>query len=210
MTSDFVEVPATALSISKRGLVYGAGINDSEYKIALTENGKIIDRCPFYRTWVSMIERCYYGKFQEVQPTYIGCFVHDDWLLFSSFREWMKTQDWKGKDLDKDIKIPGNKEYSPRTCVFVSGSLNRLFSNQPKRRGKWPIGVSFDKSLKKFASKCSHNSRQSHLGYFSTPEEASEVYVKYKIQIIESYMPEYPDLKKGLESFIKSLREGTL
>lgn len=49
-----------------KGLVAGIGINDAGYPIAKfgkTVNGKKVIEwvCPFYKTWSSMLQRCY-GK----------------------------------------------------------------------------------------------------------------------------------------------------
>lgn len=77
-----------------------------------------------YSTWSSMITRCYNKNNQTRQPTYIGCSVCEEWHNFQNFAKWMNEMDYEGKQLDKDIKIKGNKVYSPNTCMFVSHSEN--------------------------------------------------------------------------------------
>lgn len=77
-----------------------------------------------YQTWVSMLKRCYDQKLQARNPTYVGCSVCDEWHNFQAFAEWMATQDHEGKHLDKDIKVKGNKVYSPDVCLFVTQAEN--------------------------------------------------------------------------------------
>ena len=86
---------ARKLDTSKK-LVYGIGINDADYAVTEWEtievNGKrkkkLVWGCPYYRTWKDMLRRCYSTKFQETNPTYIGCSVSDEWLTFSVFKSW--------------------------------------------------------------------------------------------------------------------------
>lgn len=115
-------------------LVCGVGINDADYVFQKWEtiivNGKrkqkLIWECDFYRTWKSMLARCYSIKTQERQPTYKGCSVSDEWLTFSVFKNWMEKQDWEDKQLDKDLLFEGNKVYSSETCVFVTRMVSTL------------------------------------------------------------------------------------
>lgn len=77
-----------------------------------------------YQVWVSMIERCY-SHLQEINnPTYKGCTVCGDWHNFQAFAEWFNNNHIEGCHLDKDIKIKGNKMYSPFTCTFVTEQEN--------------------------------------------------------------------------------------
>lgn len=174
-------------------LVFGVGINDSLVKVfsykELTrkENGKrnrIRECCPFYKKWQQMLARCYSEAYKKRFPTYENCKVVDEWIYFSNFKAWMETQDWEGKELDKDILFPGNKIYGPETCVFVTSRVNYFMLDCGASRGLWPIGVSFHKRIKKFAANCSSykESRLVFLGYYNTPEEAHQAWLEYKIK----------------------------
>jgi len=175
--SKFKEVPASNLSNSNRKLLYGVGINDSIYAITKCNgDGGIISRCPYYAKWSSMIRRCYSVEYHKLQPTYKDCAVCDEWLLFSNFRAWMVKQDWVGMELDKDIKIKGNKVYSPETCLFVPRVLNSLLGTCGKRRGLYPLGVSLDRQTGKYRAEISSNGKRNKLGRFDTPELASASY----------------------------------
>jgi len=96
----------------------------------------------------------------------------------------MEQQDWKGNHLDKDIIVPGNKVYSADTCCFVAPSVNSLLTDGSARRGRWPIGVSWNKRDKKFTSNVSYKGKVESLGYFTTPEAAHKAYVDRKKEII--------------------------
>ena len=97
----------------------------------------------------------------------------------------MEKQDWEGKDLDKDIKIPGNKIYSPETCLFVSSEINKLLNQNSVARGKYPIGVHTNQAGNRFVAACKANGKTNSLGTFSTAEEAHSAYKAFKKQIIE-------------------------
>lgn len=171
---------------AKGRLVQGVGVNDSDYAVYRTSTAggrlKILWLCPFYRTWRDMINRCYNPRVHARQPTYIGCSVDPEWYSFSAFRAWMLNQDWEGKQLDKDILFPGNKLYSPDSCVFVHVSLNSFLLDALATRGKFPIGVTFDRGAGKFKAQCCDPStgRSVHLGMFTDPDDAHEAWRQRK------------------------------
>lgn len=180
------------MKVSKR-LVYGVGINDADYVTQVKETvgmfegereQEVIWLCPFYVRWTSMLARCYSEKQQLKQPTYRGCSVTSEWLTFSNFKAWMEVQDWEGKQLDKDLLSPGNKVYGPDTCVFVDVKVNSFVNESTASRGKWPIGVSFDKGVSKFRARCNSvvTGKYECLGLFTTPEEAHQVWLAFKLE----------------------------
>lgn len=80
-----------------------------------------------YSRWSGMLARCYSEAFQKRNPTYIGCSVAAEWHNFQVFAEWFyKNHPGDGNEycLDKDIRIPGNKIYSPEACSFVTRAEN--------------------------------------------------------------------------------------
>ena len=194
---DFVEVKANARSIWLRGSVFGIGTNDADYQTQSKNNGKKTT-CPYYRKWVGMLERCYSVKYQARRPTYIGATVAEEWLLFSTFKQWMETQDWEGLELDKDILVAGNKHYSPSTCCFVPRELNQLLNDRGASRGALPRGVYLNSG--KCRAQCSYKGKIKHLGYHSTPKAASLAYRKYKHAIVRKIASEQSDprIMRGL------------
>lgn len=165
----------------KLKLVFGVGLNDADYHVLTKVNGKPV-RCPFYQMWSNMLLRCYDEKFQDKNPTYIGCSVCDEWLVFSKFKSWMETQDWQDRQLDKDLLAVGNKVYSPNVCVFVDKATNLFTIDSGASRGKHPIGASFDNRTRKFRAQCSNpiTRKNELLGYFTCPEQAHQAWRKRK------------------------------
>jgi len=174
-------------------LVYGFGVNDADYKVQpVGPNGKQ-HHCPFYKTWQSMLRRAYDPKSRTSLPTYIGVTVCEEWRSFMAFRAWMMEQDWEGKQLDKDILVPGNKVYSPKTCVFVTQGINKLLINNAASRGNWPIGVSWDKRQSRFQSHITENGKLRRLGLFHSPHEAHLAWREEKVRLVRKAAEECDD-----------------
>jgi len=184
-------------------LLYGVGINDADYAVTEYEsievNGvrkqKRVWICPYYQVWHSMLVRCYSAKSQERNPTYIGCSVSEEWLLFSNFRSWMERQDFEGKHLDKDLLIEGNKVYSSEACVFVTREVNNFNTDSGAARGEWLIGVCFHKKNGKFMSKCSNpfTKKYEYLGLFTCELEAHQAWLKCKLELAHELAAEQTD-----------------
>lgn len=180
-------------------LIFGVGINDVDYNVYSYEyvdgKEKVVWSCPFYVKWKSMLERCYYSKLYV--PNYLDCEVCDDWLKLSLFKKWMETQDWEGKQLDKDLLVTGNRIYSPETCVFVERRVNSFLTESNAARGEYPIGVSWHKRWKKFAANCRSviTNKAVCLGYFKTPEEAHLAWLSFKLEQAHILASEQSDVR---------------
>jgi len=81
---------------------------------------------PAYLCWKGMIARCYCEKSLKKRPTYRECSVVEEWHNFQNFAKWYEDNYVEGYDLDKDIKVEGNKVYGPETCIFVSPEENGI------------------------------------------------------------------------------------
>ena len=180
--------------------VYGVGyLGEGKYKIH-DKNGKLT-KC--YNAWHDMLKRCYDTKYKEKHLTYIDCEVDEKWLCYQNFAEWYYKNyyevDGERIALDKDILHKGNKIYSPENCVFVPHNINLLFTKHDKARGKYPIGVYYNKRDKKFRAQCSvydfeeNKTKRKHLGLYDTKEQAFEVYKEFK----EKNIKEVADYYKG-------------
>lgn len=141
-----------------------------------------------------MLCRAYCKKYHKKRPTYENVIVCSEWLNFQNFAEWYYKQpffnakDYNGKpyQLDKDILFKGNKVYSPETCCFVPPEINSLLVKGDNIRGKYLIGVRFNKKLSKYQADVRKNGDKVYLGLYNTEIEAFQAYKKAK----EAYIKE--------------------
>ena len=118
-----------------------------------------------------------------------------------AFRAWAVKQigfNEPGFELDKDILYKGNRVYSPSTCVFVPVEVNGLFSGcyHARRRGKYPLGVSFNKGSGSFVAQMSDRQQlglDKYLGSFKTVEEAFACYKAAKEARIKRIAEKWKD-----------------
>lgn len=174
----------------KTKLAWGGGVNDAPYQVYDRVDGKQVVR-PYYRVWLCMLKRCHSPSFQAKNPTYRGCTVAPEWLCFMAFRSWMEGQDWESKAIDKDLLVPGNRVYSPETCVFVDQATNKLLTDSAAVRGELPLGV--DLSRGRHQARCRTNGKQQYLGLFSTPAEAHAAWQEFKAKVIRAAADRQPD-----------------
>lgn len=190
------------MSERKRALVYGIGTNDADYPVKRSEtfyiDGKRKSRelwcCPVYKRWSNMLARCYSEKIHQEYPTYKGCYVCNEWLVFSNFKNWLEAQNWEGKSLDKDLLIPGNKCYSPETCVLIDERVNNFLTESSSVRGNYLIGVIWHKRDRIFTARCKDGSgKLMHLGGFKTELEAHQAWLAAKQNIARKLAAEQSD-----------------
>lgn len=167
---------------------YG-GIKDL---MCIDETGRA---CKEYETWFSMYKRCYSESVLNKRPTYINKTVCEEWILYSNFLKWIKSQPnydkWFNSDnwsLDKDILQKGNTVYSPDKCCLVPTYVNTLFIKCDSARGKYPVGVYCRKESGRFKAQCRDPFTNKYvcIGTFDTPEEAFYAYKTYKEDIIKA------------------------
>lgn len=156
-------------NIARRKLLYGVAYYD--VLESMVKNEEYIMST---RYWHSMLRRCYSDKVHNLQPTYIGCSVCQEWHLFSNFKKWFDEHYVEGWCLDKDILVKGNKVYSPETCCFVPNEINIIFSHK-KRRMNLPRGVTLNKKGK-YVARARIYGRETRIGQFSSSEEAFNAY----------------------------------
>lgn len=111
--------------------VYGVGfVGCGEHKPTIC--GVITEQ---YAAWHGMVRRCYSKESLERYPTYNGCTVCSEWLNFQTFADWFdnnKPNCDTRINVDKDIKLTGNRVYCPEYCSIVPQAENIKESN--KRR----------------------------------------------------------------------------
>ena len=165
---------------------------------------------PYYSRWQGMLGRCYNPKFHIKNPAYKNCWVCDEWLYFSNFYEWMRRQNWKGLQIDKNILKPNNLVYSPHTCCFVPKPLNILFSNGGNKQGRsLPKGVYYYPSLSqehRYTSTISKYGKSIPLGSYETKFEAERAYHLARISYIKEWMVKQSGVVKiGMQKHIDQI-----
>ncbi len=154
------------------------------------------------RLWNDMYSRCYNEKLHKRFPEYIGCAICDYWLEDKErFYKWVEENYYmignEQMDLDKDILVKGNKVYSPETCVFVPHTINTILLNCKRKRGEYPVGVSYDKTKEKYRAALKVGDRNIKLGHYNTAAEAFMDYKRHKEALIlvtaDRYKGKIPD-----------------
>ena len=164
--------------------VYNVGCIGVKYPVSINKK-----QTKEYSTWKLMLQRCYDKKYKNKYPTYQDVTCCEEWLLFENFYEWLHSQEnfdkwYNGErwELDKDIIVKRNKIYSPETCCLVPSNVNCLFTKRDLDRGKYPIGVTYDKKSMRYKSRISisnnHDNKSRSQGKYPTPEDA--FYLGYK------------------------------
>lgn len=211
----------------KKKLVCGVGINDADYVTQIRESyyvsgirkQKTLWICPYYSRWTGMLRRCYSSKYHDNHNTYEDCYVFDKWLTFSNFKKWMEQQDWKNKDLDKDLLVYKNKIYSPDRCIFVDQRINKFILQGDICSRVHPLGVRYQNKTKTMISERSnpfqayiryndYDRRIKHLGMFSDSMEAHRAWQLAKIAQAKQLQTEQIDAKviQGLQRIIDKIQ----
>ena len=170
--------------------VCGVGILGTKY--SPTVNGVLTKE---YMLWCSMLKRCYSDTCKKKQPTYEGCEVSDNFKSYEYFYEWCHKQIGFGNEgwqLDKDLLTKGNKIYSESTCIFIPREINQILVKSTASRGKYLIGVCWDKTKKAFKASVNKNKgKQAYLGLFNTELEAFKAYKQAKELYIKEVANKY-------------------
>lgn len=178
--------------------VYGVGFLG--YKYPAKVNGQ---HTMEYKMWHSMFVRCYSDLSNKIRPTYDNVFVNKQWHNYENFYEWVHTQSNFERftyqdmcELDKDILIKHNKEYSPQKCFLVPHNVNALFTRRERCRGRYPIGVHLSEN-NRYIAQCNNPKigRQEYLGVYTNPEDAFYSYKQYKEKVIKEVA--YEEFCKG-------------
>lgn len=163
-------------------LVLGVGVND-----VISSTRKTLA----YKTWTSILCRCYSNVTRIRFPTYIECTMCDEWKSLNAFKQWFDENYIEGFHLDKDILVEGNKVYSPDTCRFVPQYLNKLLTDRRIWRGDLPLGVSLTTTIVKnieysyVRASCSNGYGKQLSKTFKTIGEAQSWYSTTKARIVK-------------------------
>lgn len=156
---------------------YGVGfLGDGRFRSCV--NGT---KTPAYALWKGMLKRAYCKEFLKLNPTYSGVTVCNEWLNFQTFSNWFYSEpnsNSAGFQMDKDLRVFGNKEYSPRACSFVPYQINYLLNDCMASRGRLPQGVRARGS--RFQPALAVNGKIINLSLCETPGQAYRLYKSAK------------------------------
>lgn len=160
-------------------LVFSIGLKDADYKVF-----KDGTTCPYYQKWYNMLRRTSGSASDSGWSEYKDVKVCEEWLTFSNFKSWMETQDWGGKQLDKDLFGEG-KLYSPETCCFLTRRQNLfLVRLSPNSKRDLPVGVRNHKGKYESNIYCHEGKKSKYIGLYNTVDEAKQAYVKEKLKVM--------------------------
>lgn len=179
-----------------KNLVCGVGISDDGiYKKYITSEHRNTRE---YEMWQKMLNRCYKSS-KTNNPTYIDCFVSEEFLSFQTFAQFYNENKWCDDKIlipDKDILTHGKaKIYSRDTIVFVDKLINTIFTKRQNERGNLPIGVSYRKypTITKYIAVCNKYNKSVYLGSYFNPHDA---FLAYKTEK-EKYIKEVANYYKN-------------
>lgn len=152
------------------------------FAVGFIGDGKHSSTSKYYSIWHNMLARCYELPSHMKNPTYWFCTVSREWCNFQNFADWCEINYIDGFEIDKDIKVKGNKVYSSDTCLFVSQEENK--KNKPNIQSNNTSGVNcihLDKSTGKWLIRVSIGKGQrKRLGLFSDLSDAKIALEEYR------------------------------
>ena len=171
----------------KREPIFGLGVNDLDYNM-WSVNGTL---CKAGQMWRDIIKRVASEKFQNKRPEYKGCTISNEWIYASNFVNWVKSQDYKNKSIDKDIIVIGNKHYSKETCCLVTNEVNSLMCiSSRNNKNNLLLGVTY---RNKYISQISFKGEHYHIGNFNLECEAHNAYRLKRAEFIRILASEEND-----------------
>lgn len=156
-----------------------------------------------YRKWESLINRCTIKE--DKYHRYYDCIICDEWKNFQLFAEWFENNLYDiGEErmhIDKDIKYPGNKVYSPYHCLLVPHSINEQFKEYSGRQKKKDIDLPYT-IRRSDSNKYEVSYRGKHLGTYNTVDECVDVYMKAKRKYITELISTYKNMPQYVKEMI--------
>ena len=149
-----------------------------------------------YSIWNGIRQRCYNENNRDNLMSYKGIKMSDNFKLYSYFKEWCHKQIGFNEDgwhLDKDILVKGNKVYSEDTCCFVPPEINCTITNNKSVRGRFPQGVTYNRTKTRYRAKIRRGAKLESLGTYDTSEEAFYAYKPIKEACIKSLAEKWED-----------------
>jgi len=156
--------------------------------------GEFTKRNGPYSVWNGMMERCYFPKESETLA-YAGCVVCEEWHCYQNFAKWYSenyyTVENEPMNIDKDLLVHGNREYSPEKCLIVPQMINSFIIKPTHRKQDVPIGVV--KRKYSYEAKLRWYGEYVYIGNYDTPDKAFAAYKQEKENRIKMLADIYRD-----------------
>lgn len=181
--------------------IYGIGVNDI---------GSEACKLRSYKTWRNIIKRCYMNGVGQ-ERSYYDCSVSSDWLKFSSFMDFYDKNYRNGLFIDKDLLSLNSKEYSSKTCCFISVGLNNFVTDKRAVRGSLAIGVSRNITSGNLRACIRHSGKYISIGVFGSELDAHKAWFREKIKFAAEFKDECNSINERayamLMTKVRMLRE---
>lgn len=186
---EFKEYEIYRATVSKKEILTGTLRN--AYKPTIFDRGYIgvgeyygAESAFEYATWWGIFRRCYEERSLVKAPLYRGCYVDESWYNFQTFAHWLRTrkQAGMGWQIDKDLLIYGNKEYSESTCCLLPPEINTFlaYSRSTNKTTSNLPGVYWDNKSGKYRGIITFKNKRENLGLSSDPYELYALYKEAK------------------------------
>lgn len=167
---------------------YGVGfLGVGEYK----SSG--VAKCVARGRWRAMLGRVYSDRESVRLGDGLECDVHPDWHNFQTYAEWFYNTPTSNLlwEVDKDLRVIGNRTYSENTCSFVPPAINSFLPKKLKNNGL-PIGVSWLESNQEYVvSGSAGGGVDVWYGGYDSPEQAFLCYKRLKEKRAKELAVEY-------------------
>lgn len=178
-----------------------------KYNFSLRHKINFSPKYKIYKYKLKTINDVTFILFNYKNKDYVGIIDTEDLYLIKNIYSFRLKDGYinygKHENLHKLIKktfknnvidhINGNKldnrKNNLNICTYSDNSINKFNTNN----NTGYIGVCYDKSLKNKLYKARYNNK--HIGCYSTPEEAHQAYLDYKLEHCEYYRKVQEQLK---------------
>lgn len=191
---DTEEVKIVTRGGLKVGVVRGSGYFKAS-TVSVNDSGRDDKKSRSYKTWSSIVQRCYNDATILTSPTYSDVFVSDEWLIYSNFKAWFDANYVEGWHVDKDIiNACASRLYSEENCAFVPQEINSLLLSCTKTyNSKLPQGVILNCTGTMYRARVSKRGKYVSLGTYPTKECAFEAYREAKVEYIRELADKWRD-----------------
>ena len=171
------------------------------YNKGFLGDGKYSTRTIAGCVWRRILYKC----FDDEVKDHLICKIDNNWLNFQVFAKWYNTNNIPSWCIDKDLKIPGNKKYSPDTCLVIPTELNSSIKDGYKSKSKLPFGINFNSKGKglKYWINNEYNNQKS--GYFDNLDEAIKFYWDQKYKRLLELSFSFPKFKEYIIKYFEYL-----